>query len=82
MASNAQLGKIILLIAVVVFFYYFFWVAILPFMILDEGEYQNKQKIRKHHTYIHTHMYSFISVYIVYAWACVCEQARIVLAFY
>jgi len=38
MASNAQLGKIILLIAIVVFFYYFFWVAILPFMILDEGE--------------------------------------------
>lgn len=46
MASNAQLGKIILLIAIVVFFYYFFWVAILPFMILDEGEYQNKQQIR------------------------------------
>lgn len=61
MASNAQLGKIILLIAVVVFFYYFFWVAILPFMILDEGEYQNKQKIRKHNTCIY--MYSFISVY-------------------
>ncbi|XP_064541712.1 uncharacterized protein Dpm2 [Drosophila montana] len=37
MASNAQLGKIILLIAIAVFFYYFFWVAILPFMILDEG---------------------------------------------
>lgn len=46
MASNAQLGKIILLIAIVVFFYYFFWVAILPFMILDEGEFQNKQQIR------------------------------------
>lgn len=62
MASNAQLGKIILLIAVVVFFYYFFWVAILPFMILDEGEYQNKQKRRKHlHTCIHK--YAFIYVY-------------------
>ncbi|XP_017842109.1 dolichol-phosphate mannose synthase subunit 2 [Drosophila busckii] len=37
MASNAQLGKIILFSAIAVFFYYFFWVAILPFMILDEG---------------------------------------------
>lgn len=65
MASNAQLGKIILLIAIVVFFYYFFWVAILPFMILDEGEYQNKQEIR-----LCTH--TCVSVY---------EQAHMVLGF-
>lgn len=38
MASNAQLGKIILIAAIAVFFYYFFWVAVLPFMLIDEGE--------------------------------------------
>ncbi|KAH8385810.1 dolichol phosphate-mannose biosynthesis regulatory protein [Drosophila serrata] len=37
MASNAQLGKIILIAAIAVFFYYFFWVAVLPFMLIDEG---------------------------------------------
>jgi len=39
MASNAQLGKLILIAAIAVFFYYFFWVAVLPFMLIDEGEF-------------------------------------------
>ncbi|KAH8319321.1 hypothetical protein KR067_000633 [Drosophila pandora] len=37
MASNAQLGKLILSAAIFAFSYYFFWVAVLPFMLIDEA---------------------------------------------
>jgi len=50
MASNAQLGKIILISAIAVFFYYFFWVAVLPFMLIDEGEFSTASVI---HPLIH-----------------------------
>lgn len=42
MASNAKLGEIVLVIAVSIFLYYFFWVAILPFMLIDEGKLVNR----------------------------------------
>lgn len=43
MASNAKLGKLILCIAFSIFLYYFFWIAILPFMRVEEGK--NKTRI-------------------------------------
>lgn len=36
MASNAILGKLILCIAFSIFLYYFFWIAILPFMRVED----------------------------------------------
>lgn len=42
MASNANLGKLILCIAFLIFLYYFFWIAILPFMRVEEGKKENK----------------------------------------
>lgn len=38
MASNSQVGKIVVVAALTLFLYYFFWVSILPFMLIDEGE--------------------------------------------
>uniref|UniRef100_A0A336JZS0 Dolichol phosphate-mannose biosynthesis regulatory protein n=1 Tax=Culicoides sonorensis TaxID=179676 RepID=A0A336JZS0_CULSO len=36
MVSNALIGKLILFVSVSIFIYYFFWVAVLPFMLVDE----------------------------------------------
>lgn len=38
MASNANIGKLILCAAFSIFLYYFFWIAILPFMRVEEGK--------------------------------------------
>lgn len=43
MASNAKIGEIVLVIAVSVFLYYFFWVAIWPFMLIDEGKLKSQR---------------------------------------
>ncbi|XP_029405559.2 uncharacterized protein LOC105225030 [Bactrocera dorsalis] len=39
MASNSQVGKIVVVVALTLFLYYFFWVSILPFMLIDEGNF-------------------------------------------
>lgn len=37
MASNATIGNLILTVTLTIFVYYFFWIAVLPFMRIDDG---------------------------------------------
>lgn len=39
MASNATVGNVILSAALTVFGYFVFWIAVLPFMRIEDGEY-------------------------------------------
>lgn len=39
MASDAQIGQFVFTLAAIFFLYYVFWVAILPFMLIEEGMY-------------------------------------------
>lgn len=38
MASDAVIGKLVLYTSLIIFLYYLFWVAVLPFMLIEEGK--------------------------------------------